>query len=150
MTSSRPKRKAAAVAETSISLISTDPDDKSTDSDDDEVNISSKNVSFGENKYYGSDGEDDNSPSRRSGLNTRRKIVKKRRGKGKSKAIVKKEPPPPSTVEKRGRPKVEDESALISFKHQFSSWSLRDHLETFAASRSLVYRDGKPYESGLW
>ena len=148
MTSSRPKRKAAAVAETSISLISTDPDDKSTDPDDDE-NISSKNVSFGENKYYCSDGEDKNSPNRRSGLNTRRKIVKKRHGKGKSKAIVKKKPPPPSTVEKRGRPKVEDESALIS-KNQFSSWSLRDHLETFAASRSLVYRDGKPYESGLW
>lgn len=148
MTSSRPKRKAAAVAETSISLISTDPDDKSTDPDDDE-NISSKNVSFGENKYYGSDGEDNNSPNRRSGLNTRRKIVKKRHGKGKSKAIVKKKPPPPSTVEKRGRPKVEDESALIS-KNQFSSWSLSDHLETFAASRSLVYRDGKPYESGLW
>ena len=54
----------------------------------------------------------------------------------------------PAQQEIRRRPTKEDESMKDMLESQFSTWSLKDHLQTFALTRSLVYSDGSPFIVG--
>ena len=51
-------------------------------------------------------------------------------------------------IEKKSRPKTEDDSMSLQLAAFYSTWDLKMHLETFGYSRSLVYSDGTPFTVG--
>ena len=148
----RPKRKAAQAAEAMLNEMDEEDtqqldneDDEEEEEEDDDYDAAKSKKGVGKRVKFGSD---------TTARDKRISPTKQR----KSNIGGKAQKPPAFTkerereerdiIEKKSRPKTEDDSMSVQLAAFYSTWDLKMHLETFGYSRSLVYSDGTPFTVG--